>query len=221
MNTIGEAISRVRNVIKAATMDSFVTDRMIYSLIQKYAKMYIKRQDAITSRAKFGSLFKRLPCIQLMDVDKVEACCDVKSGCVIKRTVNELPGVMEGPQGPLLRSISSVDGYTEVYRTTPTLYTSMTKTSAFKYNKSKYYWFMNGYIYIPDVEWEAISIEGIFDTDIAGYSCSDPCQQVQDQTLSIPPELFAEIEQQVVNDFMKTAQFPQDNFISDKQSILR
>jgi hypothetical protein len=221
MNTIGEAISRVRNVVKAATMDSFVTDRMIYSLIQKYAKMYIKRQDAITSRAKFGSLFKRLPCIQLMDVDKVEACCDVKSGCLIKRTVEPLPGVMEGPQGPLLRSISSIDGYTEVYRTTPTLYTSMTKTSAFKYNKSKYYWFMNGYLYIPDVEWEAVSVEGIFDTDIAGYSCSDPCQQVQDQALNIPPELFAEIEQQVVNDFMKTAQFPQDNFISDKQSILR
>jgi hypothetical protein len=221
MNTIGEAISRVRNIIKAVTMDSFVTDRVIYSLIQKYAKMYIKRQDAITTRAKFGSLFKRLPCIPLVEVDKVEACCDVKSGCTIMRTQDKLPGIMEGPQGPLLRSVSSVDSSIEVYRTTPSLYTGMTKTSAFKYNKNKYYWFMNGYIYIPNVEWDSISIEGIFDTDLVGYTCDDPCTQVQDQSINIPPELFAEIEQQVINDFMKSAQIPQDSFISDKQNILR
>jgi len=97
----------------------------------------------------------------------------------------------------------------------------MTKTSAFKYNKNKYYWYMNGYLYIPGIEWDSISIEGIFDSDLSGYSCDDPCAQVQDQAINIPPELFAEIEQQVVNDFMKSAQMPQDSFISDKQSVLR
>lgn len=221
MTTIGEAISRVRNLIKAVTMDSFVTDRVIYSLIQKYAKMYIKRESSIASRARFGSLFKRLPCVSLVEVDRVEACCDVKSGCVIKRTAEKLPGIIEGPQGVLLRSVSSVDNSTEVYRTTPSLYNSMTKTSAFKYNKNRYYWYMNGYLYIPGIEWDSISIEGIFDSDLSGYSCDDPCAQVQDQAINIPPELFAEIEQQVVNDFMKSAQIPQDSFISDKQSILR
>lgn len=221
MTTIGEAISRVRNVIKAATMDSFVTDRTIYSLIQKYAKMYIKRQDAQATRAKFGSLFKRLPCLELIDVDRVEACCDIKSGCTIKRTKDQLPGVLEGSQGPLLRSVASIDTSIEVYRTTPTLYTSMTKTSAFKYNKSKYYWFMNGYIYIPNVEWDSISVEGIFDTSLNGYNCDDPCTPIQNQYLNIPPELFAEIEQQVVMDFYKSAQIPVDSAISDKQNILR
>lgn len=221
MTTIGETISRVRNVIKAVTMDSFVTDRVIYSLIQKYAKMYIKRQDNITSRARFGSLFRRLPCMQLVEVDKVEACCDVRSGCTIFRTKDKLPGVMEGSQGPLIRSVSSIDSSIEAYRTTPSLYTSMTKTSAFKYNKNKYYWYMNGYVYIPNVEWDSVLIEGIFDSDLSGYTCDDPCTQVQDQPINIPPELFAEIEQQVINDFMKSAQIPQDSFISDKQSVLR
>jgi hypothetical protein len=221
MTTIGEAISRVRNIIKAVTMDSFVTDRVIYSLIQKYAKMYIKRQDNIASRARFGSLFRRLPCMQLVEVDKVEACCDVRSGCTIMRTKDKLPGVMEGYQGPLLRSVSSIDSSVEAYRTTPALYNSMTKTSAFKYNKNKYYWYMDGYVYIPNVEWDSVLIEGIFDSDLSGYTCDDPCTQVQNQAINIPPELFAEIEQQVINDFMKSAQIPQDSFISDKQSILR
>jgi hypothetical protein len=80
---------------------------------------------------------------------------------------------------------------------------------------------MNGYLYIPGIEWDSISVEGIFDSDLSGYTCDDPCSQVQDQAINIPPELFAEIEQQVVNDFMKSAQMPQDSFISDKQSVLR
>ena len=128
---------------------------------------------------------------------------------------------MEGVQGPLLRSVSSVDNSIEVYRTTPALYTSMSKTTAFKYNKNKYYWFMDGYIYMPGVEWDSVLIEGIFDSDLSGYTCDDACMAIQDQAINIPPELFAEIEQQVVNDFMKSAQIPQDSFISDKQNILR
>jgi hypothetical protein len=159
--------------------------------------------------------------MQLVEVDKVEACCDIRSGCTIMRTKDKLPGVMEGYQGPLLRSVSSIDSSVEAYRTTPALYNSMTKTSAFKYNKNKYYWYMDGYVYIPNVEWDSVLIEGIFDSDLSGYTCDDPCTQVQNQAINIPPELFAEIEQQVINDFMKSAQIPQDSFISDKQSILR
>lgn len=221
MNTIGEAVSRVRNIVKAANTDAFVTDRMIYSLIQKYAKMYIKRQDSISSRAKFGSLFKPLPCLDLIEVDKIEACCNIQSGCKIMRSKKQLPGVLEGPQGPLLRSVSSCDSFTEVYRTTPSLYSSMQKTSAFKYNNKKYYWFMNGYIYIPNVEWPSLRVEGIFDTDLGSFTCDDPCIQMQYQTLNVPPELFAEIEKQVMQDFAFLVGIPADQFISDKQSNTR
>ena len=45
--------------------------------------------------------------------------------------------------------------------------------------------------------------------------------QRQQELLGVPPELFAEIEQQVVADFLKSAQIPQDQFISDKQSVYR
>lgn len=97
----------------------------------------------------------------------------------------------------------------------------MTRTSAFKYNKNVYYWILDNYIYIPNIEWDSLSIEGIFDGGLDGLMCDDPCTQRQDQLLGIPPELFAEIEQQVVADFYKSAQIPQDQFISDKQSVFR
>jgi hypothetical protein len=142
MNTIAEAISRVRNGIKAVDADSFITDRLIYSNILKYAKMFIKRQDGQTSQAKFNSLYKRLPCIDLIEVDKVAACCEVQSGVKIKRSKDKLPSILEGSNGPLLRTVASIDGSTEVFRTTPQLYTSLQKTSGFRYNKKKYYWLL-------------------------------------------------------------------------------
>jgi hypothetical protein len=221
MNTIAEAISRVRNGIKAVDADSFITDRLIYSNILKYAKMFIKKQDGQTSQAKFNSLYKRLPCVDLIEVDKVAACCEIQSGIKIKRTKEKLPSILEGSNGPLLRTVASIDGSTEVFRTTPQLYTSLQKTSGFKYNKKKYYWLLDGYIFIPNVEWDSAQIDGIFEGSITGLTCDDECQSVQSQYLNIPPDLFAQIEQQVINDFLRTSQINTDPAPADKQSLLR
>jgi hypothetical protein len=221
MNTIAEAISRVRNGIKAVDADSFITDRLIYSNLLKYAKMFIKRQDGQTSQAKFNSLYKRIPCIDLIDVDKVAACCDIQSGVKIKRSKEKLPSILEGSNGPLLRTVASIDGSVEVFRTTPQLYTSLQKTSGFKYNNKKYYWLLDGYLFIPNVEWDSAQIDGIFEGSLSGLTCDDECQSVQSQYLNIPPDLFAQIEQQVINDFMRSMQINTDTAIADKQSLLR
>jgi len=44
MTTVGEAISRVRNVLKAVKEDPFMTDRFIYSIILKHSKALLKRE---------------------------------------------------------------------------------------------------------------------------------------------------------------------------------
>jgi hypothetical protein len=220
MNTIGEAISRVRNNIKAVDTDSFITDRLIYSNIIKYAKLYIKQQTAQTVQSRFNSLYVKLPCVDLIEVDKVEACCDVKSGVLIKRTKDKLPGIMEGAGGLLLRTVASVDGSEEVFRTTPQFYNAQQKTSAARYNKTKYYWYLNGYLYIPNVDWDSIAVEGIFENKLMP-TCDDPCKAVQDEYLNIPSDLFAQIEQQVINDFLRMSQINPDNQQGDNQSQLR
>ena len=221
MNTIGEIISRVRGSIRAIDMDSFITDRFIYSVITKYAKLYIKQNSGQAFNTKFNSLFTRIPCMNLIEVDKIEACCDVQSGCKLKRTKEKIPGVMEGPEGPLLRAVTSLDGSSDVYRTTPQLYNSMAKTSGFKYNKTKYYWIINNYLYLGNVPWDSISIEGIFEGNINEFLCDNECAFAQDQTFSIPPELFAQIEQQVARDIMVSQQINVDRAPADNQSTIR
>lgn len=223
MTTIGEAISRVRNTLKAVKEDPFLTDRVIYYSIIKYGKTLLKREDNQYRLMRIGSIFSVLPMVELIDVDKVEAgCMGVYSGCYFKRTKEKLPNIFDGLFGPIIRTVSSIDGTQELYRTDPGTWTSITKSSTFKYNKRPYFWYLNGYLYVPNVDWDAIRIEAIFDGDISEYVCDEDaqCQIRQDQILPFPEYLFSEIEQMTVKELTMTMQVPQDN-LDDGQNALR
>ena len=211
-NTISDTISRVRNTIKAVREDAFLTDRFIYSVILKYAKLYIRRLDNENKIMRFHSLFETLPCVELIEVDKIEACCSgIKSKCIIMRTKDKLPTVFEGSFGPLFRTISSLDGSQKVWKTYPTMFVSMANTTTYKYNKFKYYWFSDGYLYFPNIEWESIRIEGLWETSTSHFKCNvDPCKPKQDDPTNIPDYLFAEIEQAVLKDLTMQITVPSD-----------
>ena len=223
MVTIGDAVSRVRSQVKAEIQDAFVTDRYLYSLILKYAKLYMRRQDSANKLMKFNSIWQTLPFVELIDVDKVEAsCAGIQSGYTIKRTKKKLPTFMEGYWGPLIRTVSSIDGHTECQATDPGTYTSMTKSTSFKYNKTKYFWWLNDYIYLPNVEWDAIKLEGVFDANTALWTCNedDKCIPRYRQKIFIPEFLFAEVEQQVITQLMNTIKIPAED-ADNKQNVNR
>lgn len=211
MATIGEVVSRIRGQVKAEVQDAFVTDRYVYSLVNKFAQLLMRRQDFANKLMKFNSVWKTLPFVELIEVDKVEASCTgIQSGCIIKRTKNKLPDMIEGYWGPLVRTVSSIDGSIEAQATQPGTYTSITKTTSFKYNNKKYWWYLNGYLYLPNVSWDAIKIEGVFDDNIGAWLCDDyaECIPRYKQDINIPEALFAEIETQVVQAMLTTVKIP-------------
>ena len=73
--TVGEAISRVRNTLKAVKEDPFLTDRTIYYSIIKYGQSLMKREDNQLRLMKISNIFKVMPYVELIDVDKVDAAC--------------------------------------------------------------------------------------------------------------------------------------------------
>jgi hypothetical protein len=167
-----------------------------------------------------SSIFKVLPYVELIDVDKVEAgCVGVYSGCYFKRSKDKLPNILDGMFGPIIRTVSSIDGDTELIRTEPGIWSSITKSSTFKYNKRIYFWYLNGYVYVPNVDWDAIRIEAIFENDVP-LCDEDMCIPMQDQPLNIPEYLFSEVEQYVLKELTMTMQVPVDGG-DDSQNILR
>ena len=95
----------------------------------------------------------------------------------------------------------------------------MTKTTTFKYNKKQYFWYLNGYIYLPNVDWDAVRMEAIFDGVID--SCdTDECLVRQDGPLPFPEYLFSEVEQFVIKELTMAIQVPTDG-ADDSQNSLR
>ena len=97
MITVSEAISRVRNQVKAVKQDASLTNRFLFSLIMKHARFLMRRQDSLNRIMKYNSIFSTLNFVELIDVDAAEAeCFGVKSNCTFKRTKHKLPIAIEG-----------------------------------------------------------------------------------------------------------------------------
>ena len=222
MTTIGDAVSRVRNTLKAVKEDPFLTDRAIYSALTKYGQTLLKREDNQFRLMKISSIFKVLSYVELIDVDRVEAgCVGVTSGCYFKRTKDKLPTIFDGAMGPILRTVSSIDGSIEMNRTDPGTWVSITRSTTFKYNKRPYFWYLNGYLYCPNIDWDAIRVEAVFEGSTADYNCdTDACIIRQNDPLPFPEYLFSEIEQFVVKELTMAMQIPTDG-ADDSQNVLR
>ena len=221
-NTIGDVVSRLRDQLKGNKQDAFMTDRMIYTFVLKTAKFLMKREDSKNKLLAFSSVVQTMDYVELITVDRVEACCTgISSDCTIKRTKDKLPIFLQGYFGPLIRTISSLDGSEEMQPILPSTYNGVVKSKSFKYNKTRYFWYLDDYIYFPDLEWEAVRIEGIFEDDISAWTCEeDNCIIKQDQSFNVPDYLLAELEAQVFKDFMGLYQIPADP-ANDKQNIAR
>jgi hypothetical protein len=221
-NTIGDVVSRLRVQIKSVRQDAFMTDRMIYTFVLKHAKWLMKREDAKNKLMAFSGVIQTMDYVDLIEIDKVEACCTgIKSDCKIKRTKDKLPVFLQGYFGPLIRTISSIDGSEELQPILPSIYIGIANSKNYKYNKTKYYWFLNDYLYFPNLEWEAVRIEGIFEDDISKYTCDeDSCIVKQEQSFNVPDYLLGELESQVMKDMMGLFQIPADP-TADKQNIAR
>lgn len=121
--------------------------------------------------------------------------------------------------GPIIRTASSIDGSIEMFRTDPGTWISITKSTTYKYNKRPYFWYLNGYVYVPNVDWDAMRIEAIFENDVPTCD-SDSCEPIQNQPLNIPEYLYSEVEQFVLKELTMIAQIPVDT-TDDSQNILR
>lgn len=213
VSTVSEAISRVRNQIKSVTVDAFVTDRYIFSLILKHISWLVKREDDKGILRKYNNIFHTLDYFPMIDVDRADTgCFCITSGCTVKRSKYKIPPAYEGSYGPIIRSITSIDGTTPLTLTFPSTYQAMVKQKSFKYNKTPYYYIVNDYIYVPNVTWPAIRVEGLFRSGIGDFNCDTEhdCIYRQDEPFSVPMYLWAEMEQNVMKDLGLSIQIPGD-----------
>lgn len=211
---IGDITSRMRGLIKADNQDSFITDRYLYSIWRKYADMLVKEMDQKGKLLPFSSVFETLDYVALEEVDKVEAaaCIGVKSYATFRKTKLAMPMFREGAYGPMVRSITSLDGSISLTMTTLDAWVILSKSKNFRFNKEKYAWYLNDRLYFPNIDWPAVRIEGIFEDDISAFKCDyeDKCKIRQEQSLNVPDYMVARIEQMAMAEILGRLQIPTD-----------
>lgn len=220
MKTLGEAIASIKRTFKSQHQEAFLTDRFIHSLLMKSAKLLIRRQDSQNKLMMFRTVFQSIT-MQLIEVDRVEAKCniDIKSGCTFRRTKYKLPELYDGYWGPVIRSVTSLDGSTELTPTYRQSYEKMVKQSTFKYNHNDYYWYSDGYLYFPNIEWDYVVIEGYFVEDVSDYGCETDCKRKQDGKYTIPSGLHKEVADLVIQELGLTLQIPPDQAHDNRHII--
>jgi hypothetical protein len=131
----------------------------------------------------------------------------------------DIPTILDGMFGPIFRTVSSIDGSIEMFRTDPGTWVSITKSTTFKYNKRPYFWYLNGYLYCPNIDWDAIRVEAIFEGKIDTCD-TDECMVMQDTNFALPEYLFSEVEQFVIKELTMSLSVPSDG-PDDSQNALR
>lgn len=211
---IGTVVSRIRELSKSVRQDSFVSDLYLYSLFRKHAALSIKRLDEKGRLYAFSSIFETLDYVKLEECDWIEAgCSGVKSYRTFRKTSQDMPMFTEGKWGPMVRSITSLDSSTSFQLTSLDTYMSISKMGNFRYNTTKYCWYLNDRLYFPNVDYPAVRIEGMFEEDISAFKCNyaDQCKPRQQQSLNIPDYILSEIEAAVLKDLGVSQHFPSDS----------
>lgn len=207
--TISELISQVRNGLKTLNADSRMTDKFIWSIINKHARWLIKREgNKVGALYSMDYLFQTLKCVLVEEVPTIDDACGVKNRCTVFRTKIKLPKLYEGSDGAIIKSVFTIDGSQEFSQISVQEYMrKLENPHTVKYDKAKYFFFNNGYLYFPKSSIRMVMIKGYFEDEINGKSlceCGDcieeTCSSKLEEQFRVPDYLMGELMNQVLNE---------------------
>lgn len=184
-------MSSVRGMNKMINADSRITDRFIFYEGLSIANTLIKQEENKRNIYILDSFFKVLNRVDLIDVDTIEAC-GIDSDCKIKRTKDVVPEILDTSSGRVVKSITSLDGSTEVTIITENSFARKLRIND-KHAKDELWAFFRGdHIYFPNVIWPAVRIEAAWTNpeEIDNLNNCDggdiTCTPAFDRTFPIP-----------------------------------
>lgn len=216
MVTNGEFVSRVVNDLNALTKDVHISRRWLLSIGQTKAESYVAQKWEDGSLIEDLALQTCVSCVRMIPVDKIE-CCDAtfKLCRVLMRSEHRLPGLIYFSLGPIISSVSNVDG---------TRYYKYQRLEAYKNEqKRKYadkgqkrYYIQDGYLYIPDDYIELVNV-CYFTMDrrdaLNLSACTPPktCVSRWDDDFIYPVKLIEYIVSETLKEAVTKIQIPNDD----------
>lgn len=203
--TKGELISQIRNELRLANADSRLTNKLIWSIIQKHSEWLIKRESRKLRILNQDIIFQTIKCADLDYAPVIDDCCGVRSKCKVFRTRAKLPDLYEDDWGVIIKSVFTIDGSEEFTFITIQEYMRKLESPEHIYDKSKYFYYNNGYLYFPKSSIKKVMIKGYFIDEVENKceTCPQdemPCVSMLDSPVRIPAHLLGELMSHVLNE---------------------
>lgn len=207
-------------MLQEQNVDSNFSNQFLYNALMNQGKWLVKREISAGRIYRNNSFFQTLPCQEIIEVSTIDSCCPVKTNCKIYRTKYKLPEMWVDTNGPVIRSVSSIDGTTDFFYTDPITWQSKRNNPYQQMIDTKYSFPGDGYLWIPEVNPHFVNINGFFTDDIdlldikpCSPDCSDKkkeCVRFLDTKFMVPDWLHAEMMAKAFQLMFPTKQLPED-----------
>lgn len=205
--------------------DIKVTKRFIWSIIDKHARWLIKRESSKLRLMKLDYLFQTLKCVDVIEVPSTDECCGIKTRCKIWRTREKVPHVYTDEDGVIFKAVYTIDGSEEFTPIKIQEFMRKTENPHSKYDKGRYYYYNNGYLYFPNTPIKMVQVKGYFIDEVINECKIEDhhkkCMSNIDKPLRIPTSLVGELMEHVVNDLINLRKVPADVKIDKNEDKLQ
>ena len=217
--------SQIVNNIKALNIDDFIAPKFVLTMATNIAADFIKKDNDNRRLWKMSEGWKEAECLPLIEVP-ITSCPDLDTFVCkrLMRTKDKLPDTYSTRYGNLIKHVASINFGQFYDPVSPRQYKAIMNRQFVDYKK-KYYFFIGGYIYIPDSQVESIRIEAFFkkpwEVDVLNAQNEDCstcnkniCVKPLDYEFVAPEYLFNNIKEEVLKQLrgvylqVKTDEYP-------------
>ncbi len=198
MSTNREMIDSLRNKLREQNADSNYSNKFLYQTLLEQTNWIIRREATGGRIWNSTTLFQNYS-VRMIEVPLIDSCLPISSNCKIYRSAEKLPDLWEDANGPIIKSVTSVDGSTEFFVTTASVWGSKRK-DPYKSKLSKQYaFFEDGYLWSPEKNPHFLTVLGYYMSDIAltTQNCLDcdekDCVRFLDTSFKGPNWVEAEV----------------------------
>lgn len=210
-----EFVSRITNDLNALTKDVHLSKRWILNIGQTKAESYVAQHWDEGGMWDDHSLLTCIPCVEMIEVDKVDCCDAVFELCgFLMRSKYRLPGLVYSSRGAIITHVSTVDNSRFYKKADIKTYRIQSKRK-YAGKLPKFYYVYDGYIYIPDEHIELINVcyFTLKRKEALALSACEPeatCDSVWDDDFVFPVKLIEYIAQETLNEVSTKLKIPAD-----------
>jgi len=209
--------SSIISMLRKNNIDDWVSPRFVISEARDIASLFIKQDNNIRKIFNLIEGFSEIPCLTLEEVPIISCSgIDVRLCDKMMKSTRKLPDVFSTPFGGIFKTVASPNLSEFMIGKTPREWCNIQKREV-KDKTKYYYFFIDGYFYIPipkgqDLAIEEIRIEGYFKDKYEVYlfnqqgcqDCKETCPKPLDFEFVAPFYLVDNIKKELLDRFMRT-----------------